>query len=71
MLNAEEVAEIAGAFIRRELGRELKPDPLVRKHPRMPDEWVVLFERRGEDGSVFDGPLMVLVHDATRVARFL
>ncbi|NTX01064.1 MULTISPECIES: hypothetical protein [Myxococcus] len=70
-MNADEATDAARRFVAREVRAVLRLASGARKHPRMADEWVVLFDRSGEDGSVFDGPLMVLVNDKTGVARFL
>lgn len=70
-MNADEATDVARHFVARELKAELRLDSGARKHPRMADEWVVLFDRSRGDGSVFDGPLIVLVNDKSGDARFL
>ncbi|WP_163865165.1 hypothetical protein [Myxococcus eversor] len=70
-MNADEATDVARRFVAHELKEELRLASGARKHPRMADEWVALFEGSRGDGPVFDGPLMVLVNDKTGGARFL
>lgn len=65
-----EVDSVAAAFVAKSYDRPLEFAAHARPSPRDKDVWIVAFLVRGEGGSMFDGPLMVLVDDKSGRARF-
>ena len=41
----------------------------ARKHERWPNEWSVIFDLRAAQGHLMDGPMVVIVDEATGKAR--
>ena len=43
----------------------------ARKDERWPGEWSVVFDVFNPNGSLMDGPVVVIVNEQTREARYL
>lgn len=67
----KEADAIAAAirFFRNETSRE--PHLIgANKIARYPDQWSVLFENRNAEGKLFDGPIIVIVHNDGSIRFF-
>ncbi len=69
MISEDEARAIAQSYLEpRSAAGTFRFDPTPQ---RRPDDWVMVFDRVAEDGSVIDGPIMVLVDKRTGRARTL
>ncbi|NOJ92362.1 hypothetical protein HMI51_05340 [Corallococcus coralloides] len=68
-MSPADAADIARCFVKVDCKEELRQMSDAYRHPGILHEWVVLFDRSIAGIYVVDGPLMVLVNDATGVMR--